>query len=209
MHWDPYYTPGLSNDCGEPLCCRPPNPKGNITHRRPGFQCTGNTHACARVCTHACMHACTCTHTHTHTHTHTYACMHTRTHEHTHACTYTYTHIHTKMHACSHAHTCTHARTHTHTHTHTHTYTHTRTHTHTCIHTHTHVCDLRILKQCCQVSVFYRNFTDLSWLSSRTTPLGYKRTERGTPSQPCITSPFKQQTISQSCSHHFLLKYYQ
>ena len=60
---------------------------------------------------------------------------------------------------------------------------------------------------CCQVSVFYRNFTDLSWLSSRTTPLGYKRTERGTPSQPCITSPFKQQTISQSCSHHFLLKY--
>ena len=61
--------------------------------------------------------------------------------------------------------------------------------------------------QCCQVSVFYRNFTDLSWLSSRTTPLGYKRTERGTPSQPCITSPFKQQTISQSCSHHFLLKY--
>ena len=28
MHWDPYYTPGLSNDCGEPLCCRPPNPKG-------------------------------------------------------------------------------------------------------------------------------------------------------------------------------------
>ena len=61
--------------------------------------------------------------------------------------------------------------------------------------------------QCCQVSVFYRNFTDLSWLSSRTTPLGYKRTEIGTPSQPCITSPFKQQTISQSCSHHFLLKY--
>ena len=61
--------------------------------------------------------------------------------------------------------------------------------------------------QCCQVSVFYRNFTDLSWLSSRTTPPGYKRTERGTPSQPCITSPFKQQTISQSCSHHFLLKY--
>ena len=61
--------------------------------------------------------------------------------------------------------------------------------------------------QCCQVSVFYRNFTDLSWLSSWTTPLGYKRTERGTPSQPCITSPFKQQTISQSCSHHFLLKY--
>ena len=60
------------------------------------------------------------------------------------------------------------------------------------------------IAQCCQVSVFYRNFTDLSWLSSRTTPLGYKRTERGTPSQPCITSPFKQQTISQSCSHHFL-----
>ena len=58
--------------------------------------------------------------------------------------------------------------------------------------------------QCCQVSVFYRNFTDLLWLSSRSMPLGYKRTERGTPSQPCITSPFKQQTISQSCSHHFL-----
>ena len=28
MHWDPSYTPGLTNDCGEPLCCRPPNPKG-------------------------------------------------------------------------------------------------------------------------------------------------------------------------------------
>ena len=69
------------------------------------------------------------------------------------------------------------------------------------------VVEATLPSQCCQVSVFYRNFTDLSWLSSRTTPLGYKLTERGTPSQPCITSPFKQQTISQSCSHHFLLKY--
>ena len=30
--------------------------------------------------------------------------------------------------------------------------------------------------QCCQVSVFYRNFTDLSSRLSRTTPLGYKCT---------------------------------
>ena len=29
MHFDPYYTPGLTNDCGEPLCCRVPNPPGN------------------------------------------------------------------------------------------------------------------------------------------------------------------------------------
>lgn len=28
-HFDPYYTPGLSNDCGEPLCCRVPNPIGS------------------------------------------------------------------------------------------------------------------------------------------------------------------------------------
>jgi sphingomyelin phosphodiesterase len=29
LHYDSQYTVGLSNDCGEPLCCRPPNPKGN------------------------------------------------------------------------------------------------------------------------------------------------------------------------------------
>lgn len=29
FHWDPKYTPGLSNDCGEPLCCREGNEKGN------------------------------------------------------------------------------------------------------------------------------------------------------------------------------------
>ena len=28
FHFDPLYTPGLSSDCGEPLCCRPPNEKG-------------------------------------------------------------------------------------------------------------------------------------------------------------------------------------
>ncbi|XP_064389066.1 sphingomyelin phosphodiesterase-like isoform X2 [Halichondria panicea] len=28
LHWDSMYTPGLSNDCGEPLCCRPPNKPG-------------------------------------------------------------------------------------------------------------------------------------------------------------------------------------
>ena len=28
LHWDSQYTPGLSNDCGEPLCCRPPNKPG-------------------------------------------------------------------------------------------------------------------------------------------------------------------------------------
>lgn len=28
FHWDPAYTPGLTNDCGEPLCCRVPNPPG-------------------------------------------------------------------------------------------------------------------------------------------------------------------------------------
>lgn len=32
MHFDHLYTPGLSNDCGEPLCCRPPNPQGNVWH---------------------------------------------------------------------------------------------------------------------------------------------------------------------------------
>lgn len=29
IHYDPLYTEGLSNDCGEPLCCRPPNKKGS------------------------------------------------------------------------------------------------------------------------------------------------------------------------------------
>ena len=28
IHYDPLYTPGLSNDCGEPLCCRIPNKPG-------------------------------------------------------------------------------------------------------------------------------------------------------------------------------------
>ena len=28
LHVDLAYTPGLSNDCGEPLCCRPPNKPG-------------------------------------------------------------------------------------------------------------------------------------------------------------------------------------
>ena len=28
LHWDPQYTEGLTTQCGEPLCCRPPNPKG-------------------------------------------------------------------------------------------------------------------------------------------------------------------------------------
>ena len=31
IHYDSLYTPGLSVDCGEPLCCRPPN-KPNATH---------------------------------------------------------------------------------------------------------------------------------------------------------------------------------
>jgi len=26
IHVDPLYTPGLTADCGEPICCRPPNP---------------------------------------------------------------------------------------------------------------------------------------------------------------------------------------
>jgi sphingomyelin phosphodiesterase len=29
IHYDPLYTPGLTHDCGEPLCCRPPNAQGN------------------------------------------------------------------------------------------------------------------------------------------------------------------------------------
>jgi sphingomyelin phosphodiesterase len=29
IHYDPLYTPGLTRDCGEPLCCRPPNAQGN------------------------------------------------------------------------------------------------------------------------------------------------------------------------------------
>lgn len=29
IHWDMNYTAGLSNDCGEPICCRPPNKPGN------------------------------------------------------------------------------------------------------------------------------------------------------------------------------------
>uniref|UniRef100_A0A1X7T6L3 Saposin B-type domain-containing protein n=2 Tax=Amphimedon queenslandica TaxID=400682 RepID=A0A1X7T6L3_AMPQE len=28
IHWDPQYTPGLQARCDEPLCCRPPLPKG-------------------------------------------------------------------------------------------------------------------------------------------------------------------------------------
>uniref|UniRef100_A0A1X7T6Y9 Sphingomyelin phosphodiesterase n=1 Tax=Amphimedon queenslandica TaxID=400682 RepID=A0A1X7T6Y9_AMPQE len=28
IHWDPQYTPGLQAKCDEPLCCRPPLPKG-------------------------------------------------------------------------------------------------------------------------------------------------------------------------------------
>lgn len=28
IHWDPQYTEGLSTQCNEPLCCRPPNQKG-------------------------------------------------------------------------------------------------------------------------------------------------------------------------------------
>ncbi|CAI8030322.1 Sphingomyelin phosphodiesterase [Geodia barretti] len=43
MHWDPYYTPGLTNDCGEPLCCRPPNPKATNESTAAGnwgdYQC--------------------------------------------------------------------------------------------------------------------------------------------------------------------------
>ena len=31
LHVDLAYTPGLSNDCGEPLCCRPPNKPGTAT----------------------------------------------------------------------------------------------------------------------------------------------------------------------------------
>ena len=31
FHYDSAYTPGLSNDCGEPLCCRPPNQNGILT----------------------------------------------------------------------------------------------------------------------------------------------------------------------------------
>ena len=30
LHVDLAYTPGLSNDCGEPLCCRPPNKPGML-----------------------------------------------------------------------------------------------------------------------------------------------------------------------------------
>ncbi|XP_019855309.1 PREDICTED: sphingomyelin phosphodiesterase-like isoform X3 [Amphimedon queenslandica] len=29
IHWDPQYTPGLQARCDEPLCCRPPLPKGD------------------------------------------------------------------------------------------------------------------------------------------------------------------------------------
>ena len=33
VHFDNKYTPGLSTECGEPLCCRPPNEKGeDIQH---------------------------------------------------------------------------------------------------------------------------------------------------------------------------------
>lgn len=28
IHVDPLYTPGLQTDCGEPICCRPPNSPG-------------------------------------------------------------------------------------------------------------------------------------------------------------------------------------
>lgn len=34
IHYDPLYTPGLDTDCGEPICCRPPDgpaPAGNGT----------------------------------------------------------------------------------------------------------------------------------------------------------------------------------
>jgi hypothetical protein len=32
LHYDPLYTPGLSSQCGEPLCCRPPNGPGVAPH---------------------------------------------------------------------------------------------------------------------------------------------------------------------------------
>ena len=30
IHWDMNYTAGLSNDCGEAICCRPPNKPGAL-----------------------------------------------------------------------------------------------------------------------------------------------------------------------------------
>jgi len=30
IHWDQNYTVGLSKNCGEPICCRPPNKPGNM-----------------------------------------------------------------------------------------------------------------------------------------------------------------------------------
>ncbi|KAL5489340.1 hypothetical protein EMCRGX_G018423 [Ephydatia muelleri] len=37
IHYDPLYTPGLTNQCGEPLCCRTPNAKGTIPTNTAGF----------------------------------------------------------------------------------------------------------------------------------------------------------------------------
>ena len=42
IHYDPLYTPGLTHDCGEPLCCRPPNAKGGPVCMR--------VCSCARLC---------------------------------------------------------------------------------------------------------------------------------------------------------------
>ncbi|XP_019855307.1 PREDICTED: sphingomyelin phosphodiesterase-like [Amphimedon queenslandica] len=36
IHWDPQYTPGLQAQCDEPLCCRPPIPKGE-SNNSAGF----------------------------------------------------------------------------------------------------------------------------------------------------------------------------
>jgi len=48
IHWDQDYMAGLSNDCGEPICCRPPNKPGtrqkikikeqqDVSHDSPHF----------------------------------------------------------------------------------------------------------------------------------------------------------------------------
>eukprot|EP00731_Ephydatia_muelleri_P019987 Em0012g812a len=37
IHYDPLYTPGLTNQCGQPLCCRIPNAKGTTPTNTAGF----------------------------------------------------------------------------------------------------------------------------------------------------------------------------
>jgi sphingomyelin phosphodiesterase len=53
IHIDPEYTPGLATDCGEPICCRPPNPIGKYANNTAGIWGDYNCDSPAKLYTHA------------------------------------------------------------------------------------------------------------------------------------------------------------